>query len=84
MDNDALARELIGIGHSNFRLLGRGVLARAAAEYPGLADVIAAMETNRKRQCELLTEVLARAKAQGLVGDVTANAGTEPKDGGKP
>ena len=70
MTPDQIAKELTDLGHGDFRLLNK------------LQAVNNGLERNRARRCELLKIAVGLAKDAGHVGDVTANAGTEPKDGG--
>lgn len=68
MNNNEIAKELADLGHSDFRLLSK------------LKAVSKALEANRLRRCELLSEVACHADT-GLSPDVSA-AAVAPKDGG--
>lgn len=68
MNKNEIAKELADLGHSDFRLLSK------------LKAVSRALEANRKRRCELLSQVACHADT-GLEPDVQA-AAVAPKDGG--
>lgn len=68
MNKNEIAKELADLGHSDFRLLSR------------LKAVSKALEANRKRRCEILSQVACHADT-GLEPDVSA-ASVAPKDDG--
>lgn len=77
MNKDKIAKELAELGHSDFRLL-----SKLEALIGRITDVRVALEANRKRRCELLSEVACHADA-GLDGEVMAASIAPKDDGGK-
>ena len=80
MSNDILAREIAANGHSDFRIRAKLRAAIKRGDVERIEAILLELDQCADARCALLKDALTRAHSAGHVGDVTAQAGTEPKD----